>query len=223
MARSVLTIPRTDLSQERTALNVVRAAVNTQQNYLTYSKDLSNANWFKLGLTATANQALFLDGLTTMYKLEETAINNTHFIQTNDSGPAIGQVGCYSVYARAGTLSWCFLSIDNSSIKGVYFNLSNGTVGSVGANIIDYGIEEVAGYLGLYRIWIVAIPILAGFPSQRLYSSPANGGPLSYLGVVGNYIYASDFQAVRANWPGELTPTTSAKINTTLGIRNKVL
>lgn len=223
MPRNALTIARSALSQERSALSIPRTAITTQQNYLTYSKDLSNANWFKLGVAVTANQALFLDGLTTMYKLEETAITNTHFIQTNDPGPAIGQVGCYSVYARAGTLSWVFLAIDNSSIKGVYFNLSTGTVGSVGANIIDYGIEAVVGYPGLYRIWIVAIPILTGFPSQRLYLSPANGGPLSYLGVVGNYIYASDFQAVRANWPGPLTPTTSAKVNSTLKIRDRVL
>jgi hypothetical protein len=54
-----------------------------------------------------------------------------------------------SVYAKAGTLNWFLMNNSGVLSTGVYFDLQNGVLGSVGANAISPSIEAVGG--GWYR------------------------------------------------------------------------
>ena len=99
----------------------------------------------------------------------------------------ISQTGVwtFSVYAKAGTSNW--LALENGGVASdtCYFNLANGTKGSVGSGTIGSSIESVGN--GWYRC-SVTINDTSGI--QRIYVATSNG---NINGTNGN-IYIQDAQ-----------------------------
>jgi len=100
---------------------------------------------------------------------------------------AISHTGLYtiSVYAKAGTLGW--LSFENSGITSdeSYFDLTTGTLGSLGANVVTANIESIGS--GWYRC---SATLNGTSATQRIYPAVGDGDLNSAQGN----IYIQDFQ-----------------------------
>jgi hypothetical protein len=101
-------------------------------NLFQQSEDFSNVYWVKTRSTITANNIIAPNGTLTADKLvEDTTGTNTHQILGTSVAVITGNNYVSSVYAKAGERNWVLiLYFDGSSIKGRYFDLSNGTGGS---------------------------------------------------------------------------------------------
>lgn len=114
------------------ATTAAKPVLSARKNLLTYSEDFTNAVWTKEGLAVAANTADTLDpfGGNTADKLTEDGATSEHRLYQAPTG-GIG-ISLWSIYAKAGSRSW--LSIrGNGGIPVANFNLSAGTVGTVGA------------------------------------------------------------------------------------------
>ena len=95
-------------------------------NLLTYSEDFSQ--WNKNSATVTANDTTAPDGTTTADKLV-CSVDNAGIV-FEDIAPASGVAHTFSVYLKAGTHQYAFLSLTRSNIEwyAAVFDLSAGTV-----------------------------------------------------------------------------------------------
>lgn len=101
-------------------------------NLALYSEQFNNAYWDKFNTTISANSATAPDGTTSADKIIADANNSNHAIYKQtiiSSGSAT-----ISVYAKAAGYNFIFLSDTIDLTKSAYFNLSNGTLGTIGAN-----------------------------------------------------------------------------------------
>ena len=148
-----------------------------RENLLTYSNDFSNVAWGKSSTSVTSGQAGY-DGSSDAWLLEAT---NTTAARIQRSTGATG-VATLSFFGKSGTTDWVRLNGGNSS---VWFNLSNGTIGTLQSfNLIDYSIEEVA--TGWYRCILVT-----DAPSFfRIYPANSDGGNAT----IGDNVYIQDAQ-----------------------------
>ena len=106
-------------------------------NLLTYSEDFSDSDWtVKANVSISANATTSPDGTTNADKLVEDSSNNQHRVYRASSGA--GKV--FSFFAKAGERSW--VSVLSDADKFTFFNLSNGTIGTIAssstAKITDY-------------------------------------------------------------------------------------
>ena len=99
-------------------------------NLLTYSEDFSNVIWTKTGSTVTSNATVSPDGLTTADKAVEDTSTGTHNVFNAGAGAAGAHT--FSVWAKAAGRNWIVVRIEGVD---TYFNLSNGTIGTIGAGI----------------------------------------------------------------------------------------
>jgi hypothetical protein len=95
------------------------------------SQELSDAAWVKTRTTVTADAAIAPDGTTTADLLVEDTSNNTHIVQQTITLTAASHT--MSVFVKASGRSW--VSLFNNSVANVVanFDVSTGTVGTVGA------------------------------------------------------------------------------------------
>jgi hypothetical protein len=121
-------------------------------NLLKYSEQFNNAAWTSSGTTVTANQSVSSDGYTNADKLTEDSSNGIHLLSQTTAATA----GVYtaSVFAKANGRNWLFLNIAAAGSYGAYFNLSNGTTGTIQSNITSAKIEDYGN--GWYRCSITA-------------------------------------------------------------------
>lgn len=101
-----------------------------EQNLFTYSQDYTNAAWTKAGTTITANSTTAPDGTTTASTVTASGggiVNR--LVQTNSSGTFT-----LSFYAKANTQNFIQLNQGASSNYFANFDLSTGTIGTVGAS-----------------------------------------------------------------------------------------
>jgi hypothetical protein len=98
-------------------------------NLVTYSDDLANAAWSKVGASVTSNVLVSPDGTLTSDKLVEDTSTGSHRIEQNGTTTITNPV-TFSVFAKAAERNQISLQIvDNgtgSNGGSVYFNLSTG-------------------------------------------------------------------------------------------------
>ena len=111
------------------------------------SEEFSNSAWGKSGSTVTANQVVSPDGSQTADKINDSG-SGTGVVQVFDfvSSLSSGSSYTFSVFAKKGTIDYISLRNENFTTPNnstSYFNISNGTLGTVDtdhtAKIIDYG------------------------------------------------------------------------------------
>jgi len=109
------------------------------------SEEADNASWTKTRSSVTANSTESPSGANTADSLiEDGTASSTHFI-TQSVTVSNATVYAQTVFAKAGTRSVVWLGDDqaNAATVGVWFDLSNGTVGTQRAGwtgtIEDYG------------------------------------------------------------------------------------
>ena len=103
-----------------------------EENLFTYSQDFSNAAWTKAGTTITANSTTAPDGTTTASTVTASGGSIVNRVaQTSISGTFM-----FSFYAKANTQNFIQLNQNASSNYFANFDLSTGTVGTVGASTV---------------------------------------------------------------------------------------
>lgn len=162
------------------------ATIGTRKNFLINTEDFSQ-NWTLPFVTVTMNAIAAPDGSLTADKIVETVDNNQHFVYQNYA-PSNGQVCTLSVYAKAAERTW--ISMQGGGTGGIWFNLSNGTIGTnLGGGFT--GTIENAGN-GWYRC-----SISGTWTSQTNYIliRPSDGG-YSYTGdgTSGLYLWGAQLE-----------------------------
>jgi hypothetical protein len=179
------------------------------ENVLEYSNDFSN--WTTTRVVISSSAAYDYQGIS--FDAEgcvPSVDNDTHVITKAFTGLANSIEYTMSAYIKPGNGDWVML--ENASIANAtcYFDVTNGTVGTAGAGILDSG---MVGPLpnGFYRCWIRFISN-AGNDTLGIYLAEADTDN-SFIGDATNvYLYAGGIQCKANNnrighGPGLYMPT----------------
>ena len=117
-----------------------------RENLLLQSNQF-DTTWVPTGINITSGQSGY-DGSNNAWLLEVNATGTYRRI-TQSTGGSLNITN--SIYAKAGTANFIVCSdVGGGGTTNVWFNLSNGTIGTIfGSNVIDAKIESVGG--GWYR------------------------------------------------------------------------
>jgi hypothetical protein len=155
-------------------------------------EDLCNTNHWTLesagAIYYAANIADPQGGSLAVQLLENTT-TSVHGLVSETLAPLANTDYTVSLYAKSGTRTWIALRIqayDAATPQTVYFNLSNGTVGTtvdVGGFVKNAFILPVAGQAGWYRLGFTGcFSAGAGTPNVHIYPASADNTN-SYTGV----------------------------------------
>jgi hypothetical protein len=190
-----------DLTFSR-ASSATRVASNgliekVRENLVLYSEQFNDASWsVAVNASVTANATTAPNGTTTADKIVEDTATSQHIIgQTPTSINSVGHT--ISVYAKAAERSFLFLFEDSAGGRNAYFDLSNGTIGTLGGSATA-SITSVGN--GWYRC---SVTYTASGTLVRMRVAPATAnGTNSYTGdgtsgifVWGAMVEVSDFGA----------------------------
>lgn len=178
-------------------------------NLLTYSSQLNQTSvWTPTRLTVSSDFAGITapDGTQTADKLiASTDPTTSHLLTYNPIGTTGDRT--FSVFFKAGEYSYVVLYEANIG-KGRYFNLSNGTLGSVFVGAPNTSTIENYGN-GWYRCSITVT--VAGTWTGRIYVANADGGA-NFTGNGSDGIYAWGAQMEIGAFATSYIPTTTTAL-----------
>jgi hypothetical protein len=138
-------------------------------NDFTYSEDATQ--WSAVRTTIASNAVTAPDGTTTADGIVSDAGLNTHYVSISTAsvvGPHV-----FSCWLKAGAQSWSRMDIHTSPNAYAYFDLANGVMGTIGADVTSYGIEPWGN--GWYRCWIEYTGGVAAH-DHHIHTADANDG-----------------------------------------------
>jgi hypothetical protein len=100
-------------------------------NLLLYSAQFDDAYWIKSNASISANVATSPDGTSNADKIVENTANINHVIQVNTIPVTSGIPYSLSVYAKPSGRDWFAIGTVGIGTGYTYFNVANGTVGTV--------------------------------------------------------------------------------------------
>lgn len=176
-----------------------------EENLLTYSQDFDNALWTKSGSAVTANSTTAPDGTTTADSLIEDSATSNHGCQQSTTLTATQHT--FSAYVKPNGRSWVQLVMNNVTNGFAYFDVTTGSVGTVGAGATAT-ISSAGG--GWYRCSITFTAV-AGTSVPIIRIASANG-TASYTGdgVSGLFVWGAQLE--QRSSVTAYTPTTSQPI-----------
>jgi len=104
-----------------------------RSNLVTYSEDFGNSYWSKSGSSITSNVAISPDGTLNADKLVENTNLGTHWFRRSTT-VSNGKI-TFSIFAKKGERDYILLR--ENTLGGIYFDLTNGTIGGVYSNTPD--------------------------------------------------------------------------------------
>ena len=176
-----------------------------------YSQGFDNAYWNKQNASITASAGISPDGTNNAFKLNANATANWHIIYI--SGLYNGQAAV-SVFAKKGEYDYFLFRIDEPSTTVTYFNLANGTVGTVGSGHTAY-IEPYKD--GWYRCTTVFNKNIVNY-CLGVTNADNSAAPILETDK-GIYIWGSQVEA--GSFPTSYIPTTSATVTRPVDISSK--
>ena len=181
----------------------------SRTNLLARSEEFNQAVWQKLRVSITADAVASPFGTNLADKLIEDSMNSTHLLyRLINSGSLSAHT--FSVFAKAGERDFVFLHCaDNfAANSSAYFNLSTGTLGTVGAGATASIVPLNNGW---YRCSITATTTSTA--NNGVYIQPAAvNGSASYTGdgTSGIYIWGAQLEA--GSFATSYIPTTTASV-----------
>ena len=184
-----------------------RPVLSARYNLLTKTEQFDDAVWLKDNVTVTANAVVAPDGTTTADRIVEAATTSFHRVYVNGISVIGGVNYTLSVYARAGERDFLALFFTTGGASGAYFDLANGTIGTVGAGFVA---SIASAGNGWYRCSISTTPSTSATFYPLIGPAPANG-TANYAGDITKGIFLWGGQLVVAN---SLTSNTYQRVNT---------
>ena len=120
-------------------------------NLLEYSEDFISGNWVVDDVTILSDLSISPDGESNSSIVAVNTVASRHNIKRAKAGV---NTAALSIFAKAKELSYIQIASANSSQQFANFDLSNGTVGSVGSSFSNAKIEDYGN--GWYRCSVVS-------------------------------------------------------------------
>ena len=165
------------------------------QNLLLQSNTF-NTTWTQNGVSVTGNQTGYNGN--DAWLLESTGASGSLRQSISYSS-----VICYSFYAKAGSANYVRLRLDAATQVNAWFNLSNGSVGTL-SDGISSSMESVGN--GWWRVSVTANA--TSLTTIRVYPSPTDAGGNSS----GDNIYIQDAQVNQGLIAQEVITTTTTAL-----------
>ena len=179
------------------------------------SEEFDNAAWNNIRSSETADQAVAPDGTTTADELiEDATASNTHYIRKTSN--ITGTVDTYtiSVFAKANTRDYIFLTMLSTNSVEARFNVSTGVADltnttGLGANWTNrtYGIESYGN--GWYRCYVTADHGNTSSIQPQIYVSDGNR---TYNGDAASSVYIWGAQVEIGSYPTSYLKTEGSTV-----------
>jgi hypothetical protein len=176
-------------------------------NLFTYSEDFSNSAWQKQRTSVDSNTIIAPDGTLTGDKLVESTDGSSHFVGQNITGTA--DTYTFSIYAKAGERDWIAVRLwDGSSYAGfAYFNLANGTIGTITSGTAT--ITSIGN--GWYRCSVSGLLTTAS--NCGAYPAVAfEDNNVAYTGDGYSGVYIWGAQVEEGEFPTSYIPTSGSQV-----------
>jgi hypothetical protein len=174
-------------------------------NLVQYSEQFNTSPWAVLNASISANAASSPDGNTTADKLVESA-TGPHGHEVYVTFTALTATYTFSIFAKAAERSSIYLSLGSSITSGVYFNLSNGTIGTASGGLTG-SIQNVGN--GWYRCSVVG-SLSSG--TNYIQIATSNGTSYDYTGNGTSGLLLFGAQLELGAFSTSYIPTTTASV-----------
>jgi hypothetical protein len=175
-----------------TKMKAVYPFVTDNINRLSYTEDFSNAFWAKGNSSITTNSVTAPNGTLTADSFVENTASGFHSVSTASGLSLTVQSYTYSVYVKKAVRDWFMISLyDGTTGRDGYFNIANGTLGSVASGATT-SITDAGN--GWYRCSMTMQFSLSG-NFCGYYGASANG-TASYTGngLTSYYIWGAQLE-----------------------------
>ena len=181
-------------------------SLDWRKNLFEYTESFDNSNWTKVNSTVTADSTTAPDGTNTADTLTENTLSGQHRLSlavsvTNNTAYTV------SVFAKAGSRSWLRIRLENGAVGSgqgnVWFNLSAGSIGTVGAGTA--AIQNVGN--GWYRCSVTATTNNTSY--LAMYNICNADASFSYTGNGSGNIYLWGAQLEEASTASSYQPILS--------------
>jgi len=174
-------------------------------NLFTYSDDFTNAAWFKVAATVTANVTTSPDGTVNADKLAEDATTDVHSIYQTYSQTS-GVTYTFSFYAKAAERTW----VRTRGAVGVnYFNLANGTLGNLAAGATASITPAGSGW---YRCAVTLTAPTTGLANNQIAPTTGNGVD-NFAGTAGSGVFIYGAQQEVGAFATSYIPTVASTVS----------
>ena len=197
--------------------------VKGRENVMLQSNQFDTSPWSTTRATFVGGQAGY-DGSNDSWAFVDNTNNSTHLIVQTIT---LSSVATFSVYAKAGAVNFIAFRYEDANVDYAYFDLANGTLGTIDSDYIDAKITSVGN--GWYRCEASR----TSANKVVLLAAQSNGDP-TYAGAGTTALYIQDAQlelGLAASPYIETTTTTAQagvlentpRLNYTTGVANPYL